>query len=1116
MPSQSDLIRRFETAPLAELLKVLHRPSAGEAAALKAWLGVARYDRLRKTVLQPSTRSDPKKRKNVVVLPGIMGSELTVRNGKDNDVIWVNLFRLGVGRIKQLRLKADGTPENDSFASDIMRKYYIEMLTGLARDHNVQTFCYDWRRDLKDSAVLLDTAIQQWFGPSSEVYFVAHSMGGLVVRTWIRHHAARWNKGCRLVMLGTPNHGSFAIPQVITGAHKMVKQLAYLDVKHNLQDFTKILNTFPGSLQMLPSPHVMESMEPLYRSSTWSGRGVSQTLLDRALRQHDSLVKVIDTERMIYLAGVGHLTPSDFRDWNAMDRIEDGYIFTPEGDETVPHQLGFLHSETGKVPVRFSRAKHGALPNDEGIVKAVLEYLATHDIKSLPDVASSARSLPVGRAAARAVQEEWERESAAFAARLQRDRSRNSPAKDAESVRLEESLLDGFLGDGQADSTARGAKSAAASNRPATPLRATKADATIQVAIHFEFIETFGNRTIRGVPSVDFLAVGHYQGVEPQFAELALDLRLSKALGLIPENETIDSVDRALLFITQSTRRAAFSMRLGEPCILPLPGNGPRIALAGLGLPGTFGRAELHVMVQEFIATLAQLGCKHLGTVLIGAGAENMDIPTAARAWLESLHSLATAGLAKMIPRITFVQNSAMRTREMHEAFSQVLEQNNNAWGSSIEYLGTTPEQEALSAHEEAEIKEEETRRIKRARNVGATQPNARETAPTFINVSKVRGGYEFSAITNEASVPQRIIKVDPRLVEDVCQRLATSSSADDQREWGAVLEQLLIPRDLRARLFSSASSVVFAVDAATARIPFEMLSLPAVHFWQEAQEDEKTKSDTERFLGMANGFGVTRQFRTTFAPAPEAPRGANRDLRILIVADPAEDAPLAGAQEEAVAVGEIAERLRREYENLTGGVHTVKVTSLVGPSEATRAEVVKQLLRVQFDALHFAGHCYFDKEAPAESGWIFNAERNERITAAELSRLDRVPPFIFSNACESGVTPDRFGAESLGVAPAFAEAFFQRGVRNFVCTAWPVDDAAALLFATRFYESFLGLGDADGLHPVTIREALLLARRAIASSEEVYGGGTWGAYQHYGNPSFRFLRQPIVPTRDP
>jgi CHAT domain-containing protein len=163
------------------------------------------------------------------------------------------------------------------------------------------------------------------------------------------------------------------------------------------------------------------------------------------------------------------------------------------------------------------------------------------------------------------------------------------------------------------------------------------------------------------------------------------------------------------------------------------------------------------------------------------------------------------------------------------------------------------------------------------------------------------------------------------------------------------------------------------------------------------------------------------------------------------------------------------------------------------------------------YDVLHFAGHCVVEWDGdPSMSGWIFNMKRKELLTANELNRVDRIPKFVFSNACQSGVTPDRAQDRDDRLAPSFAEAFFARGVANFVCTAWPVDDVAARIFATRLYASLLGLprtataGSASAVTPVPMHEAMRRARLAIARTPN--GRTTWGAYQHYGNPYFRLF----------
>ena len=222
----------------------------------------------------------------------------------------------------------------------------------------------------------------------------------------------------------------------------------------------------------------------------------------------------------------------------------------------------------------------------------------------------------------------------------------------------------------------------------------------------------------------------------------------------------------------------------------------------------------------------------------------------------------------------------------------------------------------------------------------------------------------------------------------------------------------------------------------------------------------------------------------------------------MLVIADPAEDLPLLGAQEEGQAVADLFTSFNRVWADKPQ--HRVAVTALFG-HEATRTNVLRHLISERYDVLHYAGHCVFDAAHPARSGWIFTG--GKRLSVNELSRVDRVPKFVFSNACESGVTADDASAATSDLAPGFAQAFFARGVSNFICTAWPVNDRAALAFARVLYRLLLALpedGEERPARAATLHQAMRLARRKIATTPS--GRLTWGAYQHYGNPHFRLF----------
>jgi hypothetical protein len=69
-----------------------------------ALLGIAREAR--------ATRARAGELGNVVFLPGIMGSNLiTVDRSGDEDLVWINLFRIALGRLAGLKLTDDGKRE---------------------------------------------------------------------------------------------------------------------------------------------------------------------------------------------------------------------------------------------------------------------------------------------------------------------------------------------------------------------------------------------------------------------------------------------------------------------------------------------------------------------------------------------------------------------------------------------------------------------------------------------------------------------------------------------------------------------------------------------------------------------------------------------------------------------------------------------------------------------------------------------------------------------------------------------------------------------------------------------------------------------------------------------
>jgi pimeloyl-ACP methyl ester carboxylesterase len=1119
---ESAFIARLEAANADEFAEMLRSPTRDQEKALRTYFGEERYQRLHSNAIRAGLRgalAEPEG--NVVVIPGIMGSELSsVSRSGSSSQIWVKVMQIMDGALSLLQLGDDGRTGLDKTIdvrpTGIMKRHYGEMLLALSERWRVRAFWFDWRKDLNLSAADLETQIRGWFGDDAPVHLVAHSMGGLVARTFIKNYGARWEamwdesgdgcRGGRLIMLGTPNHGSFAVPQVLTGIDGLVKKLALLDLQHSRSDLIDIFASFPGLYQMLPSPSFNQDYQRLYEAGNYGDLKISQSLLDAAANQHHSLADVIYPERMIYIAGANRPTFSGIR---ALTKLgsRDAYEVTTEGDGRVTHLLGRLKSENdGTVPTYYVDEAHGDLSVNEEVLSALKELLPHGETSVLPSkpralrrTSSVSGTYSDGRSAATAgdllkliEQADADDEAALRNAIRPRSTAGYRDGRPSFYVSSQERLVEEIL--------TRGLLSCSdeeASLPPEAPFAAT----SIKVALVCAGIEEVGNDEAQQSP--DAIAVGHYIGVAPVAAELALDEAISRGLpGSAKKGEGV---------LSQFVARGIIRGARGQVFFLPDPRTAGRqperlIAVVGMGYPGRFGVPELTLAARELCWALGRLGKQHLATVLIGAGNGNISTRATIDAWIRGIkHAVTGAGdNASRLRQVTFIEEDPRKLHEADEAITAAKEALGRRNRLAIEY---TPLDQVLTAEEKARLKKKARQRARaEVERALAVEPGLTMPPPTRVTLALEGGQYRFGAITESAALPERAVPLDQRLVNQANDELAAEWRPARQQERGRLMERLLVPEDLRDHLVGNAP-LVMVLDATTARIHWEMVAQSRAD-GDSAQEPPATETLATSFLGTSRGF--TRQLITPFAPAPQPPPPSRRLLRVLVVADPADDAHLPGAEEEGVEVADIFETFNEVWGDSTES--RVEVVRLFGPSEATRTQVLRHLLLRSYDVLHYAGHCMYDESNAARQGWVFSvADPPDLLSPHELNRIDRIPKFVFSNACESGITPDRSEERTVGLAPGFAEAFFQRGVANFVCTAWPVDDGAARTLAVRLYSSLLGLepdrerpGRYRQARPKPMWEAMQEARLAIFDS--VGGARTWGAYQHYGDPYFRLF----------
>lgn len=1147
MTNERTLITRLEAADVEELARLVARPTVDEERVLRAHLGSERYQRLHSLALRRAmTRSIHRTqvRPNVVVIPRMFGSELTSTDLDGNqEQIWLSPRQIVAGQLNRLRLAPNGLTELDPHyavkATGIMKQYYGELLLTLAEQCNVHAFWYDWRKSFKIGAADLQGRIDTWFGEDETVHIVAHGEGGLLARAYIALFPEQWQRHQgRLIMLGTPNQGLIDAAMALTGHLGIVRWLDQLAPQARPADARVIAASFPSIYQLLPAFHYHPTMQALYETKSYAEElAIAPEKLALGKEHHELLRQLVDPTRMVIVAGYNQPTFVDLDVKQLHKSAADSdpfalYTTSQDGDGTVPCTMAALSTADGRaVPICYIEARQNELHNNPLVRAALTDMLSTSLEEAAWATFVKRKGLTLERptkGAQAQVNEQirtvWEQttreiEELVYRVDLRADRPLERTYITAEERAIQAHLMRHLISEPQPSGRAYGVTYGGAA--PFDPPK-------IKINLLWGDIAAIGEEPAAGPMTVDAIAVGHYSGGKPYGAIAALDQAISRAL-LATEAPTTATPTLAPndLLLTQFAERGIIRGELAQPFLL----NDPRpvgsqldrlIAVAGMGLPGRFGAPELTVLVRELCWTLGRMGKEHLATLLIGTGLNNMPVADAVAAWLRGIKNALTgideASYYKL-EEITFVERNPDKVIQIDDALQRERKTLEERGRMQIIYR-------ALSSQKIKEL----TRAAHKFAGAGDArlQNVSQEQAPTRITVELDGATYRFGAITHSAAIPEREIPLDPKLVMDANDELAAEGDAGRQLRLGQFMQLLLIPQDLRDELASSAP-LVMMLDATTARIHWELLAQ-----LEPLSTAYMTPSDEARricFLGASRGF--TRQLRTSFAPPPEPPPPPNRILRVLVVADPAADAHLPGAEEEGIAVADLFER----FNLVTETPNRVEVMRLFGPREATRTAVLRHLMMRSYDLLHFAGHCVYDKVNPVASGWIFS--NGERLTANEFRRLDRVPKFIFSNACESGITPDRSGERAVALAPTLAEAFFERGVSNFVCTAWPVDDRAARDFALTLYARLLGLKyneatlrDGHNAPPVQHTTLILsdINNYQADTSQPMYSAmqaarlaildppndiRTWGSYQHYGNPYFRFFA-PVVPKPSP
>lgn len=1003
----------------------------------------------------------------VFVLPGILGSNLKV----DGRRIWLG-WRLVAG-LQRLAYHADGSGPRVEPDGPVGLSY-DDLMDHLAESHEVIEFAYDWRLPIEQEAQRLaravDAALDARAQSGQPVRLLAHSMGGLVARTLQLEAPQTWERlmarpGARLLMLGTPNQGSWAPMQCLSGDDTFGNVLVTFGAPFSGHKARMMMAQFPGFLQLQAG--LVDGTGGLDRSDTWQrladddvartrqhnlwhdsepqitelAWGVpAQAVLDAAV----ALRRRLDAQReqalpafadkLALVIGHANFTPSGF------ELGEDGlvYLDAPEaGDGRVPLDSALL---PGVATWRLD-CEHGKLPDQRDAFAAYVELLDTGRTGRLAPLAA-----PTARGAA-----------AAVALR----RSRPARRKQAALPPLGAQAL-WSLGPVEAES--------------ATPGAATR----LHVSVH--------NADLKFVRQP--LLVGHYSSPRLTGTERVIDTLIghtmseSLAMGQYP-----DAAGTHQLFVN-------CGCNVDNPLALPRPES---VVVVGLGAEGKLRPNELAHSVRLAVLALAQRLVESTGATpapfelaatLMGSGGVGVTagqsaqlvargVRDADQAIADTNARLEAEGKPRRWPRV-----GRLHLVELY------LSRAGEAW-SALRVLG----EGGHGAYAVDDTVHIGTGSLRRPLDGGY-----RGTDSDLISAITARGpaGDErivYTADSKRARSEVRAQATQAPLVRELVRQASTDSNADEQL--GRTLFRLLVPVELEPALGSS-TELLLELDNGTAGIPWELLD---------------TRAGTHGADGDPRPWAVRTKLlrKLRLQDYRQQPADASVDARVLVIGEPACDAKvypaLPGARAEARAV----------FERLTapGALDPDCVTALIGSDDGRyrpgALEVINALMADDWRIVHIAGHGEPPlrqkpkTEDPDEPpGPILNPRgvvlsNGTFLGPREIESLRCVPELVFINCCHLAARevtevlagPVGRAFDHAGFAANVAEALIRIGVRCVVAAGWAVGDEPAAAFATTFYDCLL-----RGQRFV---EAVGAAREAA----HALGGNTWGAYQCYGDPEW-------------
>ncbi len=308
-----------------------------------------------------------KERRPVVIVPGMMGSELW----QGSQRVWPNVKHMfthpdtyvlpGKSPLEARGLVGDVVIVPNLYKMDQYSRLsqYLEEALGYEEGKDLLSFAYDWRKDVREASKKLAQAIAAW-DVSGPVTIIAHSMGCIVSRYYVERLGGK-SKVERLLMMGAPNNGGAkAIVALLSGKGLIPFGLMGEKVR-------RIFSTFISAHQVLPTyPCVFDQHGKaidLLADESWLPESQHPAL--RAARELRRELSTRSSVPCVSIFGYGMKTTTRVDVKRDLDGRWKNVSFVEElaGDTSVPESSAILPGSD----IHPVRQYHGSLYVDNDV-----------------------------------------------------------------------------------------------------------------------------------------------------------------------------------------------------------------------------------------------------------------------------------------------------------------------------------------------------------------------------------------------------------------------------------------------------------------------------------------------------------------------------------------------------------------------------------------------------------------------------------------------------------------------------------------------------------------------------------------------------------------------------